>query len=112
MRTEQKFFFALVALGMIATFVWGRCTSSVRHVNAEEAAHDWVQHMFPPEEAREARISCQSTDSDGNGYLSCTINVQQNGEANLIPIECTSYVVDNYGDTCRTLTPFATGRRR
>jgi hypothetical protein len=100
--------FILIAGG---AFAWDLATATTVHHNADDLAHQWIQEVFPPEEARTARVSCQSTDSDGNGYVSCTLNITREGEEQLVPIECHAYVMINLGDTCRPLVPFGIGRR-
>jgi len=102
----------IVALIFVVPLVWNASTASTMHENADELATQWVQDIFPPEEARSARTSCQATDSDNNGYISCTLNITRNGEEQLIPIECHAYVLLNYGDTCRPLVPLTMGVRR
>jgi prepilin-type N-terminal cleavage/methylation domain-containing protein len=62
--------------------------------HATEAAHSWAQEMGYQIE----KASCAGTDSDQNGYVSCT--VRTSGPASqLISLECAS----GYGlaDGCR-----------
>jgi hypothetical protein len=93
-------------------FLYNAVTASTVHEHAVALADGWVNEIFTPEEARTARVSCQSTDSDDNGYVSCTLNVVRNGEEQLIPIECHAYVFVNFGDSCRPLVPLTLGVRR
>ena len=94
------------------SWAWQAMTASTRHAHANELAEQWIDEVFPAEEARTAHASCQATDSDGNGYVSCTLNMTRNGEEQLIPIECHAYVMVNFGDTCRPLVPLTMGGRR
>lgn len=102
----------VAVLLFVAVMAWNAGTASTTHEHAGELAARWVHESFTPEEARTARVSCQATDSDHNGYVSCTLNITRNGEEQLIPIECNAYVVLNYGDTCRPLVPLTMGVRR
>ncbi len=108
-------FIVLVVLCVVifgGSFAWNAMTASTVHQHANELAEEWVGEVFPPAEARSARVTCQATDSDGNGYVSCTLNIERNGEEQLIPIECHAYLVANFGDTCRPLVPLTLGVRR
>jgi len=108
-------FWMVVAIVVVlggSGFLWQAMTAETVHTHADELAAQWVQQVFPPAEAQTARVVCQATDSDGNGYVSCTLNIQRNGEEQLIPIECHAYVMANFGDTCRPLVPLTMGVRR
>jgi hypothetical protein len=112
-QTAKVIVFAILAVVLVGgSFLWNMVTADVTHEHANELANQWVREVFAPEEARTARVACQATDSDGNGYVSCTLNITRNGEEQLIPIECHSYVVANFGDSCRPLVPLTLGVRR
>lgn len=112
--SSVKFWSAIIVLALVfgGTFLWNAATADVTHEHANELAHQWVHEVFPADEARTAHVSCQATDSDGNGYVSCTLNIERNGEEQLIPIECHAYVAVNWGDTCRPLVPLTMTPRR
>jgi Na+-translocating ferredoxin:NAD+ oxidoreductase RnfG subunit len=114
-RNPGQTFIMLVVLALLAlalSWLWQAMTASTTHQHANELAEQWIHEVFPPEEARTAHVSCQATDSDDNGYVSCTLNMTRNGEEQLIPIECHAYVMVNFGDTCRPLVPLTMGVRR
>lgn len=100
----------LIILVAVGGYAWRAETASTVQSNANELAHQWVAAMYPPEEAAAARVTCQATDSDGNGYVSCTLMITHEHEERLIPIECHAYVAVNWGDTCRPLVPYGVGR--
>lgn len=115
MALETKMFATLcvvmfLLVGGICLFPYA--TASTTHENATNLAQVWVSEVFTAEEAATSRVACQATDSDDNGYISCTLNIERNGEDQLIPIECNSYVFFNLGDTCRPLVPLTMGVRR
>lgn len=90
--------FGAIMLALVgASIFWNYQTAAERHDNAVELAHQWSSEIYGEDDVR---ISCQSTDSDSNGYVSCTVM----HEDQLIPIECASYVLFNLGDTCRPLS--------
>jgi hypothetical protein len=104
---------AIVMLALaIGSYAWQAETASTVQHNADDLAHRWVNAMYPAEEARTARVTCQATDSDDNGYVSCTLMITHEHEEQLIPIECHAYVALNWGDTCRPLVPYGMGGRR
>lgn len=102
----------ITALVFVGAPLWTYATAATTHRHAVELGNLWVSEIFTPEEAATARLSCQASDSDSNGYVSCTLNITRNGESQLVPIECNSYVFMNVGDTCRPLVPLTLGVRR
>jgi len=74
--------------------------------NASEEAHTWVHEMYPEVPADQVHIVCQGTDTDGNGYVTCSARV---GEEHL-SLECYAYVAVNPGEnTCREISLLRAG---
>lgn len=106
--------FTLMELLIVVTFVgiafimiigvFGRCTASVSgsdHKAAETAAKVWSSQMgFKP-----VGISCTGMDTNGDGYVSCSIAVLKNdGTPSMIPIECAgSFTINNGCRAARVL---------
>lgn len=70
-------------------------SSNVRE-NATVQARTWVREMYP--ESRSTAVSCQGSDTDHNGYVSCTIRV---ADQHPTQIECASYVWFDWNRGCR-----------
>lgn len=67
---------------------------------ATEEANSWANEMYP---GQPSRVSCQNSDSDYNGYVSCTVRVQNE----TLPIECANpdgMIFVNYNHGCRMIT--------
>lgn len=69
-----------------------------RQSNAEGLALEWAAKIYPGEKATSI---CQGTDSDGDGYVSCTVKVGQDR----VPLDCHSYLYLALGNTCREQMP-------
>lgn len=83
-------FFILV--GLVGVFQLG-CSS--RELASEEATTWALQNGI-----QGASVSCVSFDTDGDGYVSCTVSaVKPNGDREIIPIECAARFRLNSG--CR-----------
>jgi len=109
MRMWMVLIFIVFVAGSLA---WPFLTADTTHRHANELADQWIREIFTPAEVATAQVNCQATDSDDNGYVSCTLNIVRNGESQLIPIECRAYLVTNLGDSCRPLVPLTMGVRR
>ncbi len=64
---------------------------------AEKEAHKWAASMGYDIQG----VSCVDRDTDGDGYVSCTVNVKSNPQP--IPIECAVSISMNSG--CRVQKP-------
>lgn len=73
--------------------------SNLSGANKEEAvsqANIWVSEVG----IKNAHVNCVNTDSDGDGYVSCTVSYKDNsGELKTKAIECTGKFTINSG--CR-----------
>lgn len=86
-----------IAIGLFA-FCAGRFNSDGNRTTANQEAQDFARQLYPGETAR---ASCQGVDTDGNGYVSCTVVI---GNHPPMFIECGSqYSIGNNG--CRAIRP-------
>lgn len=102
----------LIASGIVVTilFVIGagfaRCSMGVSgedQVEAETQARKFVQAMG----LKTSGVACAKTDSDGDGYVSCTAAlVMADGSTKLEAIECARVMTINEG--CRMQKPGVT----
>lgn len=90
--------FLLVLVVGPAMMFRGCLFSDTIQANAEHSAHTWIGEMFP--EAQDVHIVCQGTDSDGNGYVTCSARIDNER----LNIECYDYVAFDFGNTCRETT--------
>lgn len=84
----------LTILTMIITRGGCGCASSREEaeVEARQYAHDLGFEV--------KGISCANRDTDGDGYVSCTLSVTKDGKETIQPIECAArYTYNNNG--CR-----------
>lgn len=83
-------------VALVATFaLWGPLTAKTSRQRATEDATHFAHALHPS--WQHPAVLCQAVDSDGNGYLSCTIGDGQVVE----PIECAPSVWFDYGRGCR-----------
>lgn len=76
----------LVILGILLGIGARACSSCERTgPSAHAAAGMWAQEMG----YKVQNVSCASTDSDGNGYVSCTLKTAGD-QSTLISLECAS----------------------
>lgn len=73
---------AIVVLGGGITYL----TLGADTAEAREWAEDWT--LANVKTGTLQNIDCQNHDSDGDGYVSCTVSVNENGSTKLYPIEC------------------------
>lgn len=95
---------AIAIIGVLVIMVMTtvvRCSSS--HASADQEAKKWAEGMGYTIKG----LSCVDYDSDGDGYVSCTVNVDQSTTP--IAIECAGKLSWNNG--CRMQKP-AVGRFR
>ncbi|MFA5203031.1 MAG: prepilin-type N-terminal cleavage/methylation domain-containing protein [Lentisphaeria bacterium] len=85
----------IVILGAIAAlagnFLFRGCTSS--SAEAEEAARAYAQKLG----LKVIGVSCTDMDSDGDGYVSCSISHNENGKTAIQPVECAAKLSMNSG---------------
>jgi hypothetical protein len=79
----------VVLFAVIGIFVRG-CNNEE---GAKKEAEKWSSQMYPGEKVN---IVCQDVDTDGNGYVSCTIKP---GDKNPIALECSVNL--SWNDGCR-----------
>lgn len=84
---------ASVVLGFLVPLI-GSGESNKRH--AEEEARTFAADLYP---GQNHRVSCMSTDTDGNGYVSCTLIVREQP----IPIECANRYSITRNTGCRPM---------
>jgi flagellar basal body-associated protein FliL len=53
---------------------------------AESYAQEFVAKNFP--QANVQNLECQNADSDGDGYVSCTVSLKEGAKTRLQAIEC------------------------
>lgn len=88
--------FCLAVVSNVAMYIGA---DTVR-VHAEDEARIWVSNMYPT--VADPRISCQALDTDNNGYVTCTANLD--GEH--VNIECYAWLFVNPGGSdCREIMP-------
>lgn len=83
--------FVLVALGMVAAVAGVVWTVTKGNDNAENSARDWAHGV-----QGSTGVKCTSYDTDGDGYVSCTI-FRESGDP--LFVECGSGLMLNEG--CR-----------
>lgn len=66
---------------------------------ANEDAVSFVHQMRP--EMSEVRAVCQPTDSDGDGYVTCTISGTVNGVREMDSVDCRASFITEYQRGCR-----------
>lgn len=90
-------FIAIAGIGI------ARCSTGASgedHEAAEKGAREFAQQMG----LKATGVSCAKTDSDGDGYVSCTLALSQpDGTTKLEAIECARVVTFNQG--CRMQKP-------
>jgi len=102
-KLAAAFFGTLTVAILGIALGWPWIVAGWRQQNAEELAVDYGQKLYPDQKGHYA--TCQSRDTDGNGYISCTLRVvRQDDTEELIPLECTSYLLVSFGDTCRQVS--------
>ena len=71
-----------VIVALAGKFLFRGCTSSSDE--AEVAAKAYAQKLG----LEVAGVSCTDQDSDGDGYVSCSISHKENGKLSVQPVEC------------------------
>ena len=86
-------------VGILAAIVGGGLGVGCNHKDEAEAqARAWAGAMYP---GKQANVVCVKKDSDGDGYVSCTVSVASEAGATpeMVGIECASGWGGNEG--CR-----------
>jgi prepilin-type N-terminal cleavage/methylation domain-containing protein len=71
-----------IVVALAGNFLFKGCTSS--SAEAEEAARAYAQKLG----LKVIGVSCTDQDSDGDGYVSCSISHNENGKTAIQPVEC------------------------
>jgi len=84
----------ILAAGAVFFFMGG---IDVNQGHATEMANVWAKEM----KIEPIAVKCLSHDTDGDGYVSCSISHKNNaGDIKIIPVECSGVMSWNEG--CRT----------
>lgn len=100
---------AVAIIGIFVTLVgFGITKCSSSRGTAEDEARDYAQKMGMEIKG----VSCMNRDTDGDGYVSCTLNVvEKDGKTSSVPIECASkWSYNNDGCKEAMLNGFRRGR--
>lgn len=83
----------IVVIGLAS----GLATRGANHNSAVEYAKQWAKDMS----ISPSGIDCTGVDSDGDGYVSCSVaEKHSDGTTEIHPIECAKWLTINSG--CRT----------
>jgi hypothetical protein len=85
--------FGFLAIGAVVVVNVFNSASGNASNSARNSARIWIQQMYPNEEGN---VVCQNVDTDGNGYVSCSIRV---GNRAPMALECSPFSSLNAG--CR-----------
>lgn len=86
----------LGVFGLFATHLILNVSGS-NTVRGDETAAAFARNLTPP--GGTANVECAGRDTDGNGYVSCTVFVHNDGQVTPHAIECASHYSFNKG--CR-----------
>lgn len=106
MRIE-KVIIAAVAGIFLALAVGGGCTcaaniTGANHDKAIEAARQWGKEMGLDVKG----VSCANSDSDSDGYVSCTVSsAKTDGSVQIHPVECAAAYTLNSGCRAARIVP-------
>lgn len=87
----------IFALGIVGKFASCACSGD-RRANANTEARQYVRTMHPG--WTRPVISCQGMDTDGNGYVTCTVG---DGTDRTEAIECAAFVTVSFNEGCRPM---------
>lgn len=88
----------LILLAIVGGGVGGRVFN--RKAEAESQAREWAAFMYPSQDAS-PRVLCVERDTDGDGYISCTVSHTEKGASINVPIECAASIL-SWNSGCRT----------
>lgn len=91
----------LLAAGLI--FASRGCGRESNKRHAEEQATSFTKDKYLKDDKIPFDVSCQETDSDGNGYVSCTsiIHRSSSEKPEVLDLECSSKWSVSTGEGCR-----------
>lgn len=97
---------AIIGIGISLAFFGARgCGRSQNKEHAEEQAKQFTK-LFVNNDAIKYSVSCQETDSDNNGYVSCTVMIYRTPEhTEPLELECASKWAFSTGEGCRFARP-------
>lgn len=102
----------VAVLGIVATMALYVVTGTVASLSgSDEVTHD--ARAFGKALGLPVRSAvCADVDTDGDGYLSCTLSVERpGGELDVVPVECARKHL-TWASGCRMQRPGTTVRRR
>jgi hypothetical protein len=102
-RNDKGFTLGELMIVVLSVFVFASViVADKARKRAEYDATNYIHELHP--EWTEIRAVCQSTDSDGDGYVSCTATAKGSADAlRELPLECRHSVFFNYARGCRPL---------
>lgn len=65
-------------------------------------AREWADSMG----MKDASVNCAAIDSDGDGYVSCTVANKEQSGTKLISIQCASAMTGCMNEGCKLTVPF------
>ena len=101
---ELMIVIAIVGVGAsIGIFAARGCGRESNRKHAEEQAISFTKVKYLHNENIPFDVSCQETDSDGNGYVSCTSIIQRSAseKPEVLDLECASKWSVSTGEGCR-----------
>lgn len=101
---ELMIVIAIVGVGAaVGIFAARGCGRESNRKHAEEQATSFTKVKYLHNEPVPFDVSCQETDSDGNGYVSCTSIIQRvsSDKPEVLDLECASKWSPSTGEGCR-----------
>jgi flagellar basal body-associated protein FliL len=99
MEDSMKWAIFFVVSLIVGVVLVAQCTANVSGANyeaADQEAHKFAKTIYG-EKLR--TVTCARADSDGDGYVSCTLSYEENKETKVQAIECAVAITTNEG--CR-----------
>ena len=112
-KTSRYKFSATIAAAVLASMA--ACSYMNGRGDAKKFAEEFIAQNFA--DAAATHYQCQSRDTDGNDYVTCSVTVQwdpTDSAREIIPLECAVNRTGNgcNNDGCRPLVTFARPSRR
>jgi hypothetical protein len=107
MKDILKIILIAIGLLLIVVVLGARCVASVSgadHTHAEKQAREWAERNLAPG----LTVECARVDSDGDGYISCTVFQRRADIIEPIAIECARAL--SWNDGCRMQKPGSSRR--
>ncbi len=107
--TLLEVFIGLAIVGVICAICFSACFQVGRKapMDIEAQARSFMEHQT----YKVLAVSCASLDSDGDGYVSCTVTVDNDGHKESEQVECAAEM-QLRADGCRLQPSLAKGRRQ